>query len=252
LRLAKLTHDVALQLHGDKYDLASGGLRHLLQGLELTDLHGGWGSEDVGGLTHEPRGVDLCAGGDDLALADALLLRGAGERGGDLGGEDDVLDEDALDRDPPLVRDVADDLGDLKRDRFALRHDGLHGARAHDVSEGRLCALYQSLAQIRDAECGAVRVRDLEIDDGVSVVVFLRSHGFGQYHTRNKKKRESGVRVRFRMGFRAGEATYISTLTLSRVMTVCRPMEMIWILTSTMRSDSVQTLTWTKPGSTAL
>ena len=163
MRRPQLTHNVILQLHGHKDDLAAGALGHLLQSLELTDLHGGGRGEDVGGLTHQPGGVDLGARGDDLALADALLLRGAGERCGDLGGEDDVLDEDPLDRHAPLVRHVPDDLGDLKRDRFALRDDGLHGARADNVSEGRLRTFCQRLAEVRDAKCGAVRVRDLEI-----------------------------------------------------------------------------------------
>jgi hypothetical protein len=39
----------------------------------------------------------------------------------------------------------------------------LHGARADNVSEGRLRTFYQRLAKVRDAKCGAVRVRDLEI-----------------------------------------------------------------------------------------
>ncbi len=122
-RLAKLTDDVALQLHGHKDDLGARRLRHVLKRLELTDLHGGRRRKDVGRLAHEAGGVDLCAGGDDLALADALLLRGAGEGCRDLGGKYDVLDEDALDGDAPLVGDVAHDLGDLERDRLTLGDD---------------------------------------------------------------------------------------------------------------------------------
>ncbi len=210
LRLAELAHDVTLQLHGHKDDLAPGSLRHLLQSLELTDLHGGGGREDVGSLAHEPRGVDLRARGDDLALADALLLRGAGERGGDVGREDDVLDEDALDRDAPLVRDVADDLGDLKCDRFTLRHDGLHRPRADDVSEGRLRALHQRLAQIRDAERGAVRVRDLEVDHRVAVRLLTRSvkcQGQGRKEGRRAgaMREREGIRVELKGEERSGK-----------------------------------------------
>ncbi|KAF7353209.1 hypothetical protein MSAN_01508600 [Mycena sanguinolenta] len=39
-----------------------------------------------------------------------------------------ILDEDALDGDIPLVRDVAEDLDDLERDGFALGDDGVHHA----------------------------------------------------------------------------------------------------------------------------
>ena len=166
--LRDLAHDVVLQVHGHEHDLAARALRHRLQRLELPDLHRSGAREDVRGLAHEARGVDLGARGDDLALADALLLRGGGERGGDLGREDDVLDEDALDRDAPLVRDVADDLRDLERDRLALGHDALHRARADDVPERRLRALDEGLAEVGDAERGAVRVRDLEVDDRVA------------------------------------------------------------------------------------
>ena len=164
-----LPDDVALQLHRHEHDLAARALRHRLQRLELPDLHRGGAREDVRGLAHEARRVDLRAGGDDLGLPDALLLRGGRERRGHLGGEDDVLDEDALDGDAPLVRDVADDLGDLERDRLALGHDGLHHARADDVTEGGLRTLDERLAEVRDAEGGAVGVRDLEIDDRVAV-----------------------------------------------------------------------------------
>src|ERR1700722_2663070 len=57
---------VVRELHRDEHDLAVGRLCHLLQGLELTDLHSGGRSEDVSCLPHEPCGVDLCSGGDDL------------------------------------------------------------------------------------------------------------------------------------------------------------------------------------------
>ena len=117
-------------MHGHKNDLASCSLGHLLQSFELTDLHGRGRGEDVSCLTHEPYGVDLGAGGNDLAFSEALLLCGAGERRGYFGGEDDVFDEDALDRDTPLVRDVSDNLGDLETDCLTFSDDRLDSARA--------------------------------------------------------------------------------------------------------------------------
>ena len=164
-----MTDDIALQLHGHKDDLASCSFSHLLQGFKLADLHGRRRSEDVGCLTHEPCGIDLSARGDDLALSDALLLGGAGEGGRYLGGENDVLDEDTLNRDTPFVRDVTDNLSDLERDRFTLGDDRLDRARTDDVTKGRLCAFCQRLAQIRDTKRGAVWVRDLEINYRVTV-----------------------------------------------------------------------------------
>jgi len=165
---AKLTHDVARKLHGDEDDFAVSRFGHLLQGLELPDLHRGGRCEDVCCLAHEPGRVDLGAGSDDLGLAYALLLRGGGEGGGDLGGEDDVFDEDALDGDAPLVGDVADDFGDLERDGLALGDDALHRPGADDVAEGCLGALDERLAEVGDAERRTVGVDDLEVDDGVN------------------------------------------------------------------------------------
>jgi hypothetical protein len=49
---------------------------------------------------------------------------------------------------------------------------------------------------------------------------------------------------------RERDEAYISTSTLSRVMTFCRPMGLIWILTSTCRRLSVHTFTYARPGST--
>ena len=119
-------------------------------------------------MTHEARGVDFCAGSDDLGFSETLALRSGGQRRGHLGREDDVLNEDALNGNTPLVRDVADDLGNLEGDGLALGDDGLDGARADDVAEGGLRALDEGLAKVADAEGGAVGVGDLEVDDRVA------------------------------------------------------------------------------------
>jgi hypothetical protein len=69
------------------------------------------------------------------------------------------------------VRDVTHNLRDLKRDRLALRHDALHRTRTNDVSQCRLRALDERLAKVGDTKGGAVRVDDLEVDDGVTACV---------------------------------------------------------------------------------
>ena len=139
-----------------------------LTSLQLPNLHRRRRRQDIRRLPHQARRVDLRPRRDDLTLTQALLLRGGGQARRNLGREDDVLDEDALDGYTPLVRDVADDLGNLEGDGLALGDDGLDGARADDVAEGGLRALDKGLAKVADAEGGAVGVGDLEVDDRVA------------------------------------------------------------------------------------
>jgi hypothetical protein len=119
-------------------------------------------------LPHQSCRVDLCPRRNNLTLTEPLLLRRATQARAHLGREDDVFDEDALDRDTPLVSDVAHDLGDLERDGLTLSDDGLHGARTDDVPQGGLRALGEGLPEVGDTEGGAVGVADLEVDDGVA------------------------------------------------------------------------------------
>lgn len=168
-----LADDVTLQLHRHEHDLARRRLRHHLEGLQLTDLHCSGTGEDIGGLPHQTGGVDFGTSGDDLALSNTLLLGGGRQGGGNIGGEDDILDENALDRHSPLIGYVTNDFGDFERDGFAFRHDRLDGTGANNMSQGCLRTFDESLAEIRDAEGGAVRAGDLEVDDGVTVFVTL-------------------------------------------------------------------------------
>lgn len=154
---------------GQEDDLGVGGLGHGLHGLEVADLHGRGGREDVGGLAHELGGLDLGLGGDDLALANTLALGGHGQGTLELLAEDDVLDEHALDPHAPAERHVLDDLPDALRELLAALDDVLQDARAHDVAEGRLRALDEGLLHVRDAEGHLVRARDVVVDDGREV-----------------------------------------------------------------------------------
>ena len=123
------------------------------------------------------------------------------------------------------ICDVADDFGDLKGNSLTFRDDALHRSGTYDVTKRRLCTFDKSLAQVRNT---AVWVGDLEVDDRVAKGDISVDQGLGRNTLR----------------------AHISTPTLSRVMTICLPIELI--LTSTIRNDSVQTLTLAKPGSTAL
>lgn len=122
-------------------DLGVGALGHGLHGLEIADLHGGSGRQDVGGLAHQLGCFDFGLGGNDLALADALALRRHGEGFLQFLAEDDVLDQHRLDLHAPAGRDVFDDLADALRDLLATLDYVLQHARADDVSEGGLGAL---------------------------------------------------------------------------------------------------------------
>lgn len=173
--LGHLANNIALQLHRDEDNLRVPALRHCLQRLKLPNLHSSWASEDISSLPHQPGRVDFCPSSDDLGLSDPLLLSGRGEGGGNVGGEDDVFDEDALDGDTPSFCDVAYDLSNLEGDGFALGDDALDGARTDDVTEGRLSALGESLAEISDTKGGAVGVGDLVIDYRVTATTSMKS-----------------------------------------------------------------------------
>ena len=151
---------------GQEDDLAVGRLRHGLHGLEVADLHGRGGREDVGGLAHELGALDLGLGGDDLALADALALGRHRQRVLELLAEDDILDEHTLDLHAPAGGDVLDDLADALGDLLAPLDDVLQDARAHHVPQRRLRALHQRRPHVGDAEGGLVRRRDVVVDDG--------------------------------------------------------------------------------------
>ena len=68
------------------------------------------------------------------------------------------------------VCDISHNLGDLESNRLALCDNALDSTSTNDVSQGGLRTLDESLAEIRDSECCAVRVRDLEVDHRVAAV----------------------------------------------------------------------------------
>ena len=166
---AQLRHNIVLEVHRDEDNLGAGSLGHVLERLQLPDLHGRWRSQNVGSLPHEPSRIHLRAGSNDFGFTNPLLLRGRGKRGGNVWGEDDILDEDTLDGDTPLVSDITNDFGDLESDDFALGHDALDSARTDDVAKGCLGALHESLTKVGDTEGSAVRVGDLEVDDRIAL-----------------------------------------------------------------------------------
>ena len=164
-----LRYDVVLKVHRNEDNLGTGGLGHILKRLQLPDLHSRWRSQDIGSLPHEPSRIYLRAGSDDLRFTDPLLLRGRGKRVGNLRGEDDILDEDALDGDTPFVSGVANDFCDFEGDCFTLGHDVLDSTCADNMTKGGLSTLDESLAKVRDTEGRTIWVDDLEVDDRVAV-----------------------------------------------------------------------------------
>jgi hypothetical protein len=149
--------------------LAVCALRHCLVCLKLPNLHSRSAAQDVGGLPHELRALDLGAGSDDLALSDPLALGGHRQRVLELPREDDVLDEHALDVHAPALGHVPNDLGDALSNLLAALDNVLQHARADHVSQRGLGAFDQGLAHVRDAEGGLVWGDDVVVDDGREV-----------------------------------------------------------------------------------
>ena len=153
-----------------------------MHGLEVPDLHGRRRAQDVGGLAHELRGFDFCAGGDDLGFSDPLRLGGHAEGVLELVAEDDVFDEHALDLDAPARGDVFDDFTYRLCDFFAALDDVLEDAGADDVAKGGLRALDEGLADVADTEGGFMGRGDVIVDDGGEVqgdVVFSHADLLG-------------------------------------------------------------------------
>ena len=145
-------------------------------------------------MAHQPSRVDLCASGNDFRLSNTLLLCSRGEGGGDFRAEDDILDEDTFDGDTPFIGDVSYYFSDLECNGFPLGYNALDGAGTDDVSEGCLGSFDECLTEIRNAESSTIWIANLEVDDGVTVTRCLM------------------------MLLGIIEQTYISTLTLSRVL----------------------------------
>lgn len=146
-------------------DLAVGRLGHSLHSFEVADLHGRCRREDIGGLSHELGAVHLGLGGNNLRLSDTLALRSHGERLLQLLREDNVLDQHTLHRHTPTCGDVLDDLSNALRNLLPALDDILKNSCPHDVTQGGLSALDQSLTNVGDTESRLVRRNDVVVDD---------------------------------------------------------------------------------------
>lgn len=156
----------SLVLGGQEDNLRVRRLGHLLHRLEVSDLHSRSAGQDISGLPHELGGLDFGARGNDFSFTGTLALRGHGKRVLQLLAEDDVLDEHGLDLDAPSGSNLFDNVADVLGDLFAALNHVLQDARADDVAEGGLGTLDERLADVGDAEGGAVRRRDAVVDDG--------------------------------------------------------------------------------------
>lgn len=145
---------------GRRTDFSIRRLGHRLKSLELSDLHRSGRRENVGSLSHELCGVDLRSRRDDLGFSDSLLLRSTRERLLKLETEQNVLDEDTLDRDSPSMSDLFYDPFDLGGDGFSVREERLESSRSDDISESRLRSFRQSESDVSDSERRLERVRD--------------------------------------------------------------------------------------------
>lgn len=158
-----------MELHRDEDDLGAGSLGHVLKSLQLPDLHSSRRSQDISSLPHESSRIYLRAGSDDFGFTDPLLLRSRGKRGGNILGEDDILDEDTFDGNTPLVCGITNNFRDFESDGFALGNDTLDGTCTDDVTEGGLGTFYESLTKVGDTKGCPIGVSNLEVNDRVAV-----------------------------------------------------------------------------------
>ena len=164
---------------GQEDDFAVGRLGHGLHGLQIADLHRGRRGQDVRRLPHQLGRLHFGAGGDDFRLADPLRLRRHAQGVLQLGAEDDVLDQHALDLHAPSRCDLLDDFANGLRNLLAAFDDVLQHAGSHDMPQGGLGALDQGLADVGDAESGLVGGDDVVVDHGGEVqvdVIFGHAH----------------------------------------------------------------------------
>jgi len=133
--------DVTLELHGHKDHFAIRTLRHLLQRLQLPNLHSSRRSQDIRSLPHQPSRVYLCPSRDDLCFSNSLLLSSGGQGGGDFLAKDDVFDENAFDVDTPFVGHVPYDFGNFESNGFTFGDDTLNCAGSDNLTQGGLGTL---------------------------------------------------------------------------------------------------------------
>ena len=123
-------------------------MREIRTGLKLPDLHSSRTSQNICSLSHQTGRVNFCPGRNDLRLSNPLLLSRRRQRCRDFGAEDNILDENTLNGDTPLVRNVTDDFCNFKGDSLALSDHALDCAGTNDMSERRLSAFNQGLTEV--------------------------------------------------------------------------------------------------------
>jgi hypothetical protein len=97
-------------------------------------------------LAHKASRINFCAGCNDLGLSDTFLLRSRRQRSGDLGAENDILDQDTFNGNTPFVGNVADNLSNLEGDGLALSYDTLNCASTNNMPQGGLSTFDERLA----------------------------------------------------------------------------------------------------------
>ena len=136
-------------------------------------------------MTHQFGGLDLRPRRNDLGLANPLRLCGHTERLLEFIAEDYILDEHALDVHTPSSRDIFDDLADGLRNLLTALNDILQQARADDMTEGSLRALYKRGANVADAKGGFVWTCDIVVNDGGEIdgdVILCHTDLLGNFH----------------------------------------------------------------------
>jgi len=151
------------------------------------NLHSRSRRENVGGLAHQLRALDLGARGDDLGLSRPLGLRGHRQRILELLAEDDVLNKHRLNLHTPASCGFLNYFPDRLRDFLPAFNHILEHASANDMAQGGLGALNESLADIADAEGRLVWRSDAIVDHGSKIqgdVVFCHADLLRNFYSR--------------------------------------------------------------------
>lgn len=142
---------------------------HLLQGLQVSDLHRGLAVEFVSSHPHQLGCFDVGTGRDNLAFGQPPLLGGRRQRILEIFAQLDILDENLFDIDSPLLDVLVDLLLDVVCDLLPFFKEVLQDKLSAGVLQDGVGDLRNGLTEVLNSVVGVARVDDSVIDSCVDV-----------------------------------------------------------------------------------